>query len=172
MRLSGWTPTVVTTFGYSACSGAKFADIGIAGFEQPMPANRLSWYQRLRRQKILPILMDEPIVTIVDLEEFHRLGLLDGVAMKLSPCGGLEESCRILDYMEQHGLLFFASGLTDPDLSLAASLALFAAYQLEHPAALNAPQFLSGSLLKQPNSSNKPRPSPGPDRTGTRCGSG
>ena len=72
-------------------------------------------------------------MTAVDLEEFHRLGLLDGVAMKLSRCGGLDESCRILDYMEQNGLLFFASGLTDPDLSLAASLALFAAYQLERP---------------------------------------
>jgi L-alanine-DL-glutamate epimerase-like enolase superfamily enzyme len=128
----------------------RFADCGIAGFEQPLPANRLSWYRRLMRQKALPVLMDEPIVTLVDLEEFHRLGLLDGVAMKLSRCGGLTESCRILQYMEDHGLLFFASGLTDPELSLAASISLFAAYQLERPAALNAPQFLTGSVLKQP----------------------
>ena len=34
----------------------KFADHGIAGFEQPMPANRLSWYRRLMRQKMLPVL--------------------------------------------------------------------------------------------------------------------
>ena len=81
----------------------QFADQGIAGLEQPLPANRLSWYRRLMRQKALPILMDEPIVTAVDLEEFHQLGLLDGVAMKLSRCGGLDESCRILDYMEQNG---------------------------------------------------------------------
>jgi len=127
-----------------------FADLGIAAFEQPLPANRLSWYGRLRKQKALPILMDEPIVSAVDLEEFHRLGLLDGVAMKVARCGGLTEARRVLQYVEQHGLLFFASGLTDPDLSLAASLVLFGAYDLERPAALNAPQFLSGTILKDP----------------------
>ena len=128
----------------------KFADLGIDGFEQPLPSNRLTWYRRLKRQGALPILMDEPILTAVDLEEFHRMGLLDGVTMKMSRCGGLEESCRVLDYVQQNGLLFFASGLTDPDLSFAGSLLLFAAYHLEHPAALNAPQFLDGSLLVHP----------------------
>ena len=128
----------------------RFADLGIAAFEQPMPANRLTWYRKLHKQRALPILMDEPIVSAVDLEEFHRLGLLDGVAMKLSRCGGLTESRKVLKYMEDNGLLFFASGLTDPDLSFAACLALFGAYNLERPAALNAPQFLSGSILSEP----------------------
>ena len=128
----------------------KFADLGVAAFEQPLPANRLSWYRKLSKQKALPILMDEPIVSVVDLEEFHRLGLLDGVAMKLSRCGGLTESRKVLQYMEDNGLLFFASGLTDPDLSFASCLALFGAYNLERPAALNAPQFLAGSILAKP----------------------
>lgn len=128
----------------------KFADIGMAAFEQPLPANRLSWYKKLMKQKALPILMDEPIVSLVDLEEFHQLGLLDGVAMKVSRCGGLTESRKIIEYLEQNGLLFFASGLTDPDLALVACLHLFAAYGLERPAALNAPQFLSGSILRDP----------------------
>ena len=39
--------------------------------------------------------------------------------------------------------------LTDPDLSLAASLLLFGTYDLKHPAALNAPQFLSGTFLQR-----------------------
>ncbi|MDZ4287721.1 MAG: enolase C-terminal domain-like protein [Prosthecobacter sp.] len=128
----------------------QLADLGIAALEQPLPANRLTGYQRLRRQKALPILMDEAIVSLADLQSFHQLELLDGVAMKVSRCGGLTEACRVLEYMEQHGLLFFASGLTDPDLSLAASLLLYSSYGLEHPAALNAPQFLSGSFLKTP----------------------
>ncbi|MBI4626999.1 MAG: mandelate racemase [Verrucomicrobia bacterium] len=126
----------------------RFADLGIAGFEQPLAANRLTGYRRLREQKALPILMDEPIVSLADLQEFHQLGLLDGVAMKVSRCGGLTEARRIVEYMQQHGLLFFASGLTDPDLSLSASLLQFGAYGLERPAALNAPQFLSGSILR------------------------
>lgn len=128
----------------------QLADLGLAAFEQPVPANRLGGYARLRRRGALPILMDEGIVSLVDLEEFHALGLLDGVALKISRCGGLSEARRILEFMEQNGLLFFASGLTDPDLSLAASLLLFGAYGLDRPAALNAPQFLTGSFLKSP----------------------
>jgi muconate cycloisomerase len=47
-------------------------------------------------------------------------------------------------------MLFLGSGLTDPDLSLAASLQLYGAYGLKYPAALNGPQFLRGSYLKEP----------------------
>lgn len=128
----------------------KLADLGMAALEQPLPANDLSGFRKLRNQKTLPILMDEPIVSLTDLREFHQLGLLDGVAMKVSRCGGLTEARRIIEYMAEEGLLFFASGLTDPDLSLAASLLLFGLHDLPHPAALNAPQFLKGSLLQTP----------------------
>ncbi|MBM3839701.1 MAG: mandelate racemase [Verrucomicrobia bacterium] len=128
----------------------KLADLGIAALEQPLPANRLIGYRELRKQRALPILMDEGIVSVADLETFHQLDLLDGVAMKVPRCGGLTEARRILEYMEQHGLLFFASGLTDPDVSLAATLLLYGAFNLERPAALNGPQFLSGTFLEQP----------------------
>jgi muconate cycloisomerase len=50
----------------------------------------------------------------------------------------------------QHGLLWLGSGLTDPDISLAASLALYGAYGLTKPAALNGPQFLTDSVLSVP----------------------
>jgi len=128
----------------------QLAGLGIAAFEQPLPANRLTGYRRLREQGALPILMDEGIVSLDDLREFHQLGLLDGVAMKVSRCGGLTESRRIVEFMAEHGLLFFASGLTDPDVALAACLHLFSAYNLPHPAALNAPQLLRGSVLRTP----------------------
>ena len=55
-----------------------------------------------------------------------------------------------MEYLEEHELLLFASGLTDPDLSLAASLLLLSAYQLPRPAALNAPQYLDGTILRTP----------------------
>lgn len=126
----------------------KFADLGVNALEQPLPANCLVGYRELRQQGALPILMDEGIVSLADLQTFHQLGLLDGVAMKVPRCGGLTEARRILEYMERHGLLFFASGLTDPDLSLAATLLLYGAFDLKHPAALNAPQFLGGSFLQ------------------------
>jgi L-alanine-DL-glutamate epimerase-like enolase superfamily enzyme len=128
----------------------KLADVGVAVFEQPLPANRLTGYRRLLEQGALPIIMDEGLVSSVDLEEFIRLKLLNGVAMKIPRCGGLTEARRLVEMALDAGLMFLGSGLTDPDLSLAASLALYGAYDLQFPAALNGPQFLSGTILHTP----------------------
>ena len=68
-----------------------------------------------------------------------------------------------VDMLRERSLQLFASGLTDPDLSLAASIHLFAAAGLTRPAALNGPQFLedrgvtdnrlraAGDLIKVPS---------------------
>jgi L-alanine-DL-glutamate epimerase-like enolase superfamily enzyme len=125
----------------------KLADLGVPVLEQPLPANRLGGYQRLKRQGAIPIVMDEGVVSSVELQEFIRLDLLDGVAMKPARCGGLTEARRQIEMLLNEGLMFLGSGLTDPDLSLAASLLLYGAYNLQTPAALNGPQFLSGSFL-------------------------
>ena len=128
----------------------RLADCGISALEQPLPANCLDGYRRVRRQHALPILMDEGIVSVADFDEFHNLGLLDGVAVKVSRMGGLTESLRLVRRLRETDSLFYASGLTDPDLSLAASLHLFTSGGLELPAALNGPQFLTGSILRTP----------------------
>jgi L-alanine-DL-glutamate epimerase-like enolase superfamily enzyme len=128
----------------------KLADLGVPVIEQPLPANRLTGYARLRKLGALPVIMDEGVVSTVELEEFIRLGLLDGVAMKPARCGGLTEARRQVEMVLDRGLMFLGSGLTDPDVSLAASLALYGAYDLKYPAALNGLQFLSGSVLTTP----------------------
>lgn len=128
----------------------KLADAGVAVFEQPVPANRLTTYRKLKKQGALPIIMDEGVVSSIDLEEFIKLELLDGVAMKPARCGGLTGARRQVEMLEKAGLMFLGSGLTDPDLSLAASLVLYGGYNLKYPAALNGPQFLQGSILKKP----------------------
>ncbi len=128
----------------------RLADLGVPVLEQPLPAARLTGYKRLKQQAALPILMDEGIVSCVELEEFIQLGLLDGIAAKLARCGGITEARRQIELVQNAGLMWLGSGLTDPDISLAATLALYGAYDLRFPAALNGPQFLSGTLLKNP----------------------
>jgi L-alanine-DL-glutamate epimerase-like enolase superfamily enzyme len=128
----------------------QLADLGVPVLEQPLPPNRLGGYRRLKQQGALPIIMDEGIVSSVELEEFIQLGLLDGVAMKPARCGGLTEARRQVEIVQRAGLIFLGSGLCDPDLSLAASLALYGAFDLNYPAALNGPQFLNASILKHP----------------------
>jgi L-alanine-DL-glutamate epimerase-like enolase superfamily enzyme len=126
------------------------ADAGFAGLESPLPPNRIRDYQALKRQGALPILMDEGIVSPVEAAEFGALGMLDGIAMKVARCGGLWNAAQIVAQLENDGLAVFASGLTDPDWSLAASVHLFARAGLERPAALNGPQYLGGRGTSDP----------------------
>lgn len=128
----------------------RMADLGVDVLEQPLPANRLTGYRRLRQLGALPILMDEGVVSTVELAEFIELGLLDGVAMKPARCGGLTEARRQIELLRDRGLMVLGSGLCDPDLSLAASLLLYGAFDIARPAALNGLQFLEGSILRQP----------------------
>jgi len=128
----------------------KLADIGVPVLEQPLSSNRLAGYRELKKQGALPIIMDEGVVSPADLIEFLRLDLLDGVAMKPARCGGLLPARRQVEILKDAGLMFLGSGLTDPDVSLAASLALYGAYGLRFPAALNGPQFLAKSVIKKP----------------------
>ncbi|GMV94608.1 MAG: mandelate racemase [Candidatus Hydrogenedentota bacterium] len=128
----------------------KLADAGMEVFEQPLKANQLTGYQELKRQGALPIIMDEGVISPSDLLEFMKLGCCDGVAMKPARCGGLVSSVEQIEIMENAGLTFLGSGLTDPDVSLAASLILYGAFGLKYPAALNGPQFLGASVIKEP----------------------
>ena len=128
----------------------KLREAGVNVLEQPVAPNNLSGLAALKKQGALPIILDEGVVSVMDLEEFHKLKLLDGVAMKPARTAGLFDARRQVTYLERHKLMFLGSGLTDPDVSLAASLLLFGAYGLKYPAALNGPQFLAGSFLKRP----------------------
>jgi L-alanine-DL-glutamate epimerase-like enolase superfamily enzyme len=128
----------------------QLADAGFAAIESPLPPNRIRDYQALRRQGAVPVLMDEGIVSPVETAEFIALGMMDGIAMKVARCGGLWPASRIVRQLEEAGLALFASGLTDPDWSLAASVHLFAAAGLERPAALNGPQYLAGRGTTDP----------------------
>ncbi len=122
----------------------KFADLGLKGLESPLPPNRIRDYQKLKRLDALPILMDEGIVSPVEVEEFIALDMFDGIAMKVARCGGLWHASRIARLLQENDLLLFASGLTDAELSMAATAHFFGWAGLEFPAAVNGPQYLAG----------------------------
>ena len=128
----------------------RLADAGVDVLEAPLRPNRLAGYRELKQLGALPILMDEGVIAVRDLQEFHALGMLDGVAMKPSRCGGLASCKAQIDFCQQNGLLWLGSGLTDPDVSLAATLQVFGSHGLQKPAALNGPQFLTADVLATP----------------------
>jgi len=128
----------------------KLADAGVDVLEAPLRPNRIRGYQALKKQGALPILMDEGVVSPVELEEFIRLEMLDGLAMKASRTGGLMSAKRQIEIIQDAGLMWLGSGLCDPDVSLAANLGLYGAFALGKPAALNGPQFLAADVLAKP----------------------
>ena len=128
----------------------QLADAGVDVLEAPLRPNLISGYRALKAQGALPILMDEGVVSPTDLREFDALGMLDGVAMKPSRCGGLVSGKAQIEFCNANGLMWLGSGLTDPDISFAATLQLYAAFGLSRPAALNGPQFLTADVLRAP----------------------
>jgi muconate cycloisomerase len=94
--------------------------------------------------------MDESIVSPADLIEFIRLDAIDGAVMKPARSAGLFPSRRQWEIAQDAGLMILGSGLTDPDMSLAATLALFGAFGYAKPAAVNGPQFIEETVLKTP----------------------
>lgn len=140
--------------GYDAQTALKaaprLADAGVDVLEAPLKPNQIQGYRALKKQGALPILMDEGVIAPNDLEEFIALGMLDGIACKPARCGGLTSNKRQIELVLEHKLMWLGSGLTDPDLSLAATLQLYTAFDLKKPAALNGPQFLTASILKTP----------------------
>ena len=60
--------------------------------------------------------------------------MFDGIAMKVARCGGLWNASRIVRLLQENGsAASLRSGLTDPELSLAATAHLFAWADLELP---------------------------------------
>ena len=139
----------------------RLAEAGVDVLESPLPPTQIRGYRELKRQGTLPILMDEGILSPVEVEEFMALEMLDGIAMKPARNAGIWPSRQIINLLKERGLMVLGSGLTDPDLSLAAAAHLFAWAGISHPCALNGPQFLSDSLAGstlQPQADQLPLP--------------
>ncbi|HEX6971121.1 MAG TPA: enolase C-terminal domain-like protein, partial [Limnochordia bacterium] len=124
----------------------RLADAGVDVLESPLPPTAIRGYQALKRLGALPILMDEGILSPVEAIEFAALGMFDGIALKPARNAGLFPSIAIVQALRERGLLIVGSGLTDPDLSLAAAAHLFSWAGIERPCALNGPQFLGDRL--------------------------
>jgi L-alanine-DL-glutamate epimerase-like enolase superfamily enzyme len=124
----------------------RLAEAGIEALESPFPPPRFRDYQALKRQGAIPVFMDEGIVSPAEVAEFIALDMVDGITMKLSRCAGLWPAAEIIQLVKRHGLKLLGSGLSDPDLSLAGTVHLFAWAGIDKPAALNGPQYLADTL--------------------------
>jgi L-alanine-DL-glutamate epimerase-like enolase superfamily enzyme len=126
----------------------RLADEGVQVLESPLPPTQIRGYQQLKRQGAIPITMDEGIISPAEAAEFIALEMIDGITMKPARCAGLWPSMQIIRLLQERDMLILGSGLTDPDLSLAGAVHLYAWAGITHPCALNGPQFLADTLVE------------------------
>lgn len=74
----------------------------IALIEQPMPADRVSDYQVVKKEKLFPIMADESVCDDADFELIKTQ--FDYINMKLMKAGGYLNGLRILNEAKQQGL--------------------------------------------------------------------
>jgi muconate cycloisomerase len=116
--------------------------LGVAAFEQPLPANDVEGLRRLRDRSAIPVALDESLRHPSDLATFVKLGAVDVAIAKVQRTGGLTLSRRLCQYALDSGVRLMGSGLTESDVGLAASLHLFAAFGIDTPVDLNGRQFI------------------------------
>jgi muconate cycloisomerase len=119
------------------------AELGVAAFEQPLPANDIDGLRRLRDRARVPIALDESLRHPTDLANFVKLGAVDVAIAKVQRTGGLTLSRRLCQYALDSGVRLMGSGLTESDVGLAAALHLFSAFGIDTPVDLNGRQFIS-----------------------------
>jgi muconate cycloisomerase len=123
-------------------------DLGVAAFEQPLPANDVDGLRRLRDRSPIPIALDESLRHPSDLATFVKLGAVDVAIAKVQRSGGLTLSRRLCQYAQDSGVRLMGSGLTESDVGLAASLHLFAAFGITTPVDLNGRQFIESPYAR------------------------
>lgn len=81
-----------------------WADVPIAGVEQPLPPADDHLLPELREQTQARIFHDESLVTLDDAARLHELGVADGFNVRISKCGGLMPALRIAAFAAQRGI--------------------------------------------------------------------
>ncbi len=125
----------------------RMADLGVAAFEQPLPANDIAG---LRAASPVPVALDESLRHPSDLATFVKLDAVDVAIAKVQRSGGLTLSRRLCALAEDAGVRLMGSGLTESDLGLAASLQLFSAFGIDTPVDLNGRRFNGSPHARAP----------------------
>ena len=121
-----------TTFRYDANEGwdreraaaalAVLEGLGAELVEQPLPAADLDGQAWLRERTPVPLLADEAVLTLDDLDVVTDL--YDGVVVKLSKAGGIAAAFALLSACAGRGLRVLLGCMVESSLGIAAALQL------------------------------------------------
>jgi L-Ala-D/L-Glu epimerase len=94
-------------------------DYDVEFVEQPLPPHDLEGLRFVRERSPLPIIADESCIVASDIPRLA--GVVDGINLKLSKCGGLREALRMIATARSHGMLVMAGCMIESSLGISAA---------------------------------------------------
>ena len=94
-------------------------DYGVEFVEQPLPPHDLEGLRYVRDRSPLPIVADESCIVATDIPKLA--GVVDGINIKLSKCGGLREALKMIATARAHGMLVMCGCMIETTLGIAAA---------------------------------------------------
>ncbi len=94
-------------------------DYGVEFVEQPLPAHDIEGLRFVRDRSPLPIVADESCIVASDIPKLA--GVVDGINIKLSKCGGLREALKMIATARAHGMLVMCGCMVETTLGIAAA---------------------------------------------------
>jgi L-Ala-D/L-Glu epimerase len=82
----------------------ELSQIRISAVEQPVAHEEVEVLAAVRRETGLPIVLDESLCGMLDAERAVKLELCDLFNIRLSKCGGIIPSLRLVQFARRHGL--------------------------------------------------------------------
>lgn len=115
-----WDLDVATT------SLERWAEAGVPldFIEQPLPAWDLRGHAELRKRTCVPVLLDESVFSIHDLERALDAEAADAVNIKLAKCGGIHAGLAIARLARDAQLGVMVGSMMESELGVAAAAAL------------------------------------------------
>ena len=95
------------------------AELGVEFVEQPLPAHDLEGLRFVRERSPLPVIADESCVVATDVAKLA--GVVDGINIKLSKCGGIREALRMIATARAHGMIVMCGCMIESSLGITAA---------------------------------------------------
>ncbi|MBD3170127.1 MAG: hypothetical protein GF307_11635 [candidate division Zixibacteria bacterium] len=90
--------------------------------EQPLPVGEHEGLDRLTSTSFIPIIVDEDINNFEDVLKLH--GIVHGINVKLSKCGNIFDTIRIMQYAKQVGMKVQLGCMVESSVGITAALHL------------------------------------------------
>jgi L-alanine-DL-glutamate epimerase-like enolase superfamily enzyme len=98
------------------------SEFGVEFVEQPLAPDDLEGIAAVRRQGILPVIVDESCLVATDIPRLA--GVADGINIKLAKCGSLREALRMIATARAHGMLVMVGCMIESSLGITAAAQL------------------------------------------------